>query len=242
MWDKLSGIFKHKNVESDDFIKRIRSLVIGEGMLKEGNIGLIDFAIKNMPTEGSVLEIGSYGGLSANLIIYLMLKHKKNNSFFTCDAWIYEGYNDHLKDANNNAIDGRKDILRSDYSVYIKNAFINSIKFLSPQNLPFSFHLYSDLFFENWNNHKNDVDIFGRKVQLGGNISFAYIDGGHSYEVAWKDFNNVASNLVKNGFILLDDSADGQNFGSAHMMDTIKKDKKYKVIAKNPNYLIQKIA
>jgi hypothetical protein len=242
MWDKLLKTSKVKDLESDDFIKRIRSLVIGEGMLKEGNISLMDYAIKNLPEQGSVLEIGSYGGLSTNLMIYLMRKHKKNNSFFTCDAWIYEGYNDHLQNTDNIAIDGRKDVLRSDYSVYLKNAFINSAKFLSPQNLPFSFHQYSDLFFENWNNHKNDIDIFGRKVQLGGNISFAYIDGGHSYEVAWKDFNNVASNLVKNGFILLDDSADGQNFGSANMMDTIKKDKKYKVIAKNPNYLIQKIA
>ena len=241
MWKKLLNTTGVKNIESDDFIKRIRSLVIGEGMLKEGNISLMDYAIKNLPEEGSVLEIGSYGGLSANLIIYLMQKHQKSNSFFTCDAWIYEGYKDHLQDGNDAYIDGRKDILRADYSVYLKNAFIHSVKFLSPQNLPFSFHMYSDLFFENWNNHNNDVDIFGRQVSLGGNFGFAYIDGGHSYEIAWKDFNHVAAHLVKHGFILLDDSADGQYFGSARMMDDIKKDKRFKVVAKNPNYLIQKV-
>ncbi len=241
MWDKLSGIFKNNNVESDDFIKRIRSLVIGEGMLNEGNIGLIDFAIKNMPTEGNVLEIGSYGGLSANLIIHLMRKHHKNNSFFTCDAWIYEGYKDDLQKMTHSHIDGRDDILRSEYSVYMKNAFINSIRFLSPQNLPFSFHQYSNSFFDSWNENKSEVDIFGRTVSLGGHFSFAYLDGGHSYEVAWKDFNNIASHLLPNGFVLLDDSADGQNFGSAKMIAQIKKDKRFKVIAKNPNYLIQKI-
>jgi Methyltransferase domain len=241
MWDKLSGIFKDKQVESDDFIKRIRSLVIGEGMLKEGNIGLIDFAIKNMPTEGCVLEIGSYGGLSTNLIIHLMRKHQKNNSFYTCDAWIYEGYKDTLQKVTNSYIDGRKDIERTEYSVYMKNAFINSTRFLSPQNLPFSFHQYSNSFFDSWNENKSELDIFGRTVSLGGHISFAYIDGGHSYEVAWKDFNNIASHLLPNGYVLLDDSADGQNFGSAQIISQIKKDSRFKVIAKNPNYLIQKI-
>lgn len=241
MLDKFKRIFRDKYIESDDFIKRIRSLVIGEGMLKEGNIGLIDFALKNMPDEGNVLEIGSYGGLSTNLIIHLMRKYQLEHLFYTCDAWIYEGYKDYLQDITSLCIDGRDDVLRTEYSTYLKNAFINSTRFLSSQNLPYSFHLYSDSFFESWNNNKIELDIFGRSVALGGSISFAYIDGGHSYEVAWKDFNNVVANLVKNGFILLDDSADGQNFGSAEIIAKIKKDNRFKVIAKNPNYLIQKL-
>jgi hypothetical protein len=241
MWKKLLGLSDDNPTASDDFIKRIRSLVIGEGMLKEGNIGLMDYAIKNMPADGSVIEIGSYGGLSTNLIIHLMQKNNRNNLFFNCDAWLYEGYKDHLQAIAETHIDGRTDISRSDYAVYIKNAFINATKFLSAHNLPHSFHMYSDVFFENWNNNKTDTDIFGRTVALGGKISFAYIDGGHSYEVAWKDFNNIDANLIENGFILLDDSADGQYFGSAKMMADIKNDKRYKVIAKNPNYLIQKI-
>lgn len=61
MWHKLLRLFRSKKTASDDFIKRIRSLVIGEGMLQEGNINLIEYAIKNMPHEGSVVEIGSYG-------------------------------------------------------------------------------------------------------------------------------------------------------------------------------------
>jgi Methyltransferase domain len=241
MLNHLTNILKRPKIEPDDFIRRIRSLVIGEGMLNEGNIGLMDFAIKNIPSEGSVLEIGSYGGLSTNLIIHLMRKHQKDNPFFTCDAWVYEGYKDHLQETTEIYIDGRDDVLRSDYSMYLKNAFINALRLLSPQKLPFSFHLYSDAFFDHWNQHQSAVDIFGRSVTLGGDICFAYIDGGHSYEVAYKDFNNVAAHLTKKGFVLLDDSADGQNFGSSRMMAAIKKDKRVRVVAKNPNYLIQKI-
>ena len=162
-------------------------------------------------------------------------------SLFTCDAWIYEGYKDHLQSDADTHIDGRPDISRFDYSNYLKNAYIKATKFLSPHNLPYTFHMYSDQFFENWKNRSTASDIFGRPVTLGGSISFAYIDGGHSYEVAWKDFNNTASYLVQKGFILLDDSADGQNFGSSQMMNEIKKDKRFKVVFKNPNYLIQKV-
>ena len=240
--NKLQKIFKAQRKQPDDFIRRIRSLVIGEGMLKEGNISLMDYAIKNMPLEGTVLEVGSYGGLSTNLIIHLMGKHNKSNSFFTCDAWIYEGYKDHLQDKADAYIDGKTDVLRTDYAVYMKNAFINSTTFLSSKNLPFSFHMLSHLFFQHWNNRTTQTDIFGRKVELGGNICFAYIDGGHSYEVAWEDFTNVATHLIQGGFVLLDDSADEDNFGSAQMMANIKRDNRFKVIAKNPNYLIQKVA
>ncbi len=240
MWNKIRNAFTGKNSEQDDFIKRIRSLVIGEGMLNNGNISLLDYAITHLPKEGCVLEIGSYGGLSSNLIIYLLRKHNKSNPFFTCDAWIYEGFNDHLKASADANIDGRTDVSRADYSLYMKNAFMNSVRFLHPQHLPFSFHMTSALFMDNWNGGENQTDIFERSVPLGGGISLAYIDGGHSYEVAWNDFLQVSSHLVVGGFILLDDSADGQNFGSAQMMAQIKKDGRFRVIAKNPNYLVQK--
>ncbi len=237
----LNRIFKSKNkFISDDYIKRLRSLVIGEGMLLDGNIELLDLAIKNIPQEGSVVEIGSYGGLSSNLIIYLMKKYNKDNNFFTCDAWVYEGYKDYLGSISKH-IDGRDDISRADYSIYLKNAFINTIKFLNPTRLPYSFHLTSNLFFEKWMNGETETTVFDSTVKLGGKISFAYIDGDHSLEGALNDFQNVVNHLVKGGYILLDDSADHLNFGSAKMMSDIKNDKRFKVVAKNPNYLIQKI-
>lgn len=232
--------FKQSSSIDDDFIKRLKSLVIGEGMLHEGNIHLINHAIQSMPANGAVIEIGSYGGLSTNLIAYLLTKYKKDNPFFNCDAWVYEGYHDH-KGLITNTIDGRDDVLRTNYSVYMKQAFINATQFLNPQNLPHSFHLYSDVFFEKWAAQEIMVDLFGRSITLGGAISFAYIDGGHSYEIAWRDFMNISQFLLKNGYILLDDSADYMNFGSAKMIADIKKDKRFRIVDKKPNYLIQKI-
>lgn len=234
-------IYKNTSKEQDYFIKRLRSLVIGEGMLNAGNIELIEYAIQNMPAKGSVIEIGSYGGLSTNLIAYLLKKHNRNNVFFNCDAWIYEGYDDY-KGEQELSIDGRHDILRSTYSNYMKTAFINSTIFLSADRLPHSFHMRSAEFFQKWNTNQLQTDLFGNESQLGGPVSFAYIDGGHSFEVAWADFTNVVNNMPINGFILLDDSADHLNFGSAKMIRDIKKDNRFKIVDKNPNYLIQKIS
>jgi hypothetical protein len=236
----LKIVKPNRKIESDNFIKRIRSLVIGEGMLQGGNIPLMEYAIKNMPDVGNVLEIGSYGGLSTNLIIYLMQKHHKKNKIFNCDAWIYEGFDDNSKD-NLLFIDGRKDVLRVDYSNYMKTAFLNATKFLSKNSLPHSFHMNSDLFFNKWNNKNVEIDLFGAEVTLGGKISFAYIDGGHSFEVALNDFNNVAENMEVNGFVLLDDSSSHLNFGSAQMIDIIKKDSRFVVVASHPNYMFKKV-
>ncbi len=238
MINKLLSIIKpQKQINSDNFIRRLRSLVIGEGMLHEGNIPLMEFAIKHMPENGSVVEIGSYGGLSTNLIIYLLQKNLKNYKVFNCDAWIYEGFND-----NNLFIDGRNDISRENYSLYMKTAFINATKFLSEKSLPHSFHLKSDEFFDKWNNQKLETDLFGNQVKLGGQISFAYIDGGHSFEVAMNDFINVAENMLIGGFVLLDDSSAHLNFGSAQIVNNIKKDPRFVVIAKEPNFLFKKVS
>lgn len=236
----LNKLFTKSNDIEDDFIKRLRYLVIGEGMLCAGNIKLMDFAIKNMPNEGCVLEIGSYGGLSTNLMAYLIKKHQKDNLLFNCDAWLYEGFHDH-KGTIDKTIDGRKDISREAYSVYMKQSYMNATLFLNGNKLPHSFNMFSHDFFEKWDNKESLVDLFGNTVTLGSSISFAYIDGGHSYEVAWEDFTNVSKHLIVGGYILLDDSADSMSFGSAKMMSEIKKDKTFKIIDKAPNYLIQKI-
>ena len=237
----LLNRLKPNNNINDPFINRLRSLVIGEGMLKPGNIVLMEHAIKHMPNHGSVIEIGSYGGLSANLLVYLLTKHQKAHLLYTCDAWIYEGYTDHKDCVTQTHIDGRPDVLRSDYSAYMKRAFIQSTQLLSAHNLPFAFHMHSHTFFDSWKNNKTETDVFGRKQPLGGTISFAYIDGGHSYEVAKKDVEQVTQHLALHGFMLLDDSADNEHFGSALLMKELKKDPRFKVIAKNPNYLIQKV-
>jgi hypothetical protein len=61
-----------KIIRDDNFIKRLNSSVIGEGMLHKGNPYLMDYAIKYLPENGIVLEIGVYGGLPTNLILHLL--------------------------------------------------------------------------------------------------------------------------------------------------------------------------
>lgn len=229
-----------KTISDDLYIKRLKSLVIGEGMLHEGNIYLIDFAIKNMPKNGVVVEIGSYGGLSTSLILHLLKKYSRTESMLNCDPWIYEGYNDHL-DGNTITIDGREDVSRIDYSEYLKNAFLQNMKFLNNERLPRSFQLTSDDFFNKYDKQLVEVDLFGEQVKLGELISFAYIDGNHALEFVKRDFINVDKHLIKSGYILFDDSHDDLTFGSAVFMEEMKKNKNYELVQKNPNYLFKKV-
>ncbi len=232
---------KVKEIPEDIFIKRLRSLVIGEGMLHDGNIYLMNYALKNMPANGVVVEIGSYGGLSTNLMLHLLKKNDRAEKLINCDPWMYEGFADRFG-TKSDTIDGRKDISREDYSTYMKSNFINSIQFLHKDNLPYSFQLTSDEFFIEYDKKTTAKDIFNQTIQLGTEISFAYIDGNHDYEYVKRDFENVDKHLMNAGFILFDDSMDDSPFGSTVFMKEMKAHKNYRLIDKNPNYLFQKLA
>ena len=222
----------------DGFIKQLRSLMVGEGMLHVGNPYLIDFALKNMPDKGCVVEIGSYGGLSTSLILYLLKKNNRSQKLFNCDPWIYGGVKDNYADSD--MIDGRDDITCAQFSDYMKSNFIQSMHFLNSGNLPHSFQLTSDQFFEEYDRQATLTDLFGRSIQLGDAISFAYIDGNHGYDFAKRDFENVDKHLSKSGYILFDDSMDGLHFGSVAFMKEMKQNEHYLLVKKNPNYLFQK--
>lgn len=228
-----------RRLPEDDFMKRLPSLLIGQGMLHPGNPWLFDYAVKNMPANGSVVEIGSYGGLSANLLIHLMQQHQRTESFFTCDPWIYEGYHDHKGNVSEH-IDGSNTVTRSIYSAYMQDAFIRATQFLHSDRLPHSIHCTSDVFFRHWKKNESVTDVFGRTVTTGGKISFAYIDGDHSYEAARTDFENCAAQLLPGGFILLDDSASSDAFGSAKLANELRTHPDFEVVFTNPNYLLRK--
>lgn len=232
--------YRTKTIPKDDFMKRLPSSVIGQGMLHEGNLHLINHAIKNMPDEGYVMEIGVYGGFSTNLILHLLKKHHRPHQIVGCDAWIYEGFHDH-REVTNLHIDGRKDVERTAFMDYIKNAYINSLRLLSPERLPYTCHLKSDEFFHKWNTQTRLTDVFERSFHLNQKISFCYIDGDHSYEQTKADFENVSKFILPNGFILIDDSADYMSFGSARFINDLKKRNDYRIVDCNPNYLVQKI-
>jgi len=233
-------LFQEKKVH-DDFIARLHCSIVGGSMMPLGNIFALDYAIRNLPKEGSVVEIGSFGGMSANIICYLLRKYQQNAPFFTCDPWIYEGFYDETQKDNLSYmkyIDGSQSIERQEYTKFIQQNFISAAHFFSASNLPHSFELTSDTFFDYWNQNLSLTDIFGNSSQLGGKIAFAYIDGDHSYAQAKRDFQNVYQNLQEGGFVLLDDSADFQSFGSAKLAKEISKMyPDMRCVLKNPHYL-----
>ena len=192
-----------------------------------------------MPKNGVVIEIGSYGGLSTNLMLYLLMKNGRVEKLINCDPWMYEGYTDR-HGIKSKTIDGRTDISRDDYSAYMKSNFLNSVQFLNKDNLPHSFQLTSDEFFKVYDKKIKAEDIFNQTIQLGKSISFAYIDGNHAYQYIKRDFENVDKYLMSSGFVLFDDSQDSSQFGSALFMREMKQNTNYQLIEKNPNYLFQK--
>jgi predicted O-methyltransferase YrrM len=137
-------------------------------------------------------------------------------------------------------VDGRPDLLRSDYMRYIRDAYISATRLLSADRLPYSIQSTSAAFFDRWERNEEVNDVFGRTVKLGGPISFAYIDGDHHLEVAQNDFNSVAKRLLPGGLVLLDDSAKGLPYGSSAMMGVLTAREDFEVVGRNPNYLLRK--
>lgn len=205
------------------------------GMLHKGNLFCMDYAIKNLPTTNPIIEIGSFCGLSTNVISYLLRHYNLSNKFFNCDKWVFEGTE------TGGIIPQSIDVSFEDYNDFVKASYIRNINFFSNSNKPFTIEEYSDDFFSLWEQNILVKDIFNRNVKLGGNISFCYIDGNHSYDYVKRDFENTDRFLDIGGFILFDDSDDTNPFGLLKLMKEVKRMKNYRLIIKNPNYLFQKI-
>jgi len=203
------------------------------GILERGNLYCFDHAIKNLPSDNPVVEIGSFCGLSTNIITYYLMKYHKGNKVITSDKWAFEG-------AERGGTLGDSTVLHSDYRRYVKESFIRNIKMFSSHNLPYAVEEVSDEFFKLWDSKSTYVDVLGREIKLGGEISFCYIDGNHTYEFARRDFLNTDQYLEKGGFILFDDSSDHSPFGCKDLMKEITKDDHYELVIKNPNYLFRK--
>ncbi len=233
MLTKLRNILTNKKIihSPETYIEWLS--FANAGMLNKGNVYCFGYAIKNMPTINPVFEIGSFCGLSANVISYFLNKHNKPNKLITCDKWIFEG-----TDSNDGIGNG---INFPEYSLFVKESFKRNVQFFGHGNLPYTIELFSDDFFSIWKDELSVKDIFGRDIQLGGNISFAYVDGNHSYDYCKRDFENVDRYLDTGGFILFDDSSDGSSFESALFMKEVLKNRRYELVIKNPNYLFKKI-
>ncbi len=205
------------------------------GMLSVGNIDAIAYALKNISSKAAILEIGAFCGLSSNLITFLKADFGLDNPFFSCDPWDYTSNRDGEFFSEN------LDIRWDDFERFLFDSYKQRVGFFSKNYLPHTFRDFSENLFENWAVNNTVEDIFGREVELGGPLSFVYIDGDHSYDGARRDFENTDKYLEKGGFILFDDSGDGGNWEPNRVARHAIKNGAYNLISKNPNYLIQKI-
>ncbi len=203
------------------------------GMINKGNIYAMQYAIERISSQNPIIEIGSFCGLSTNIMSYLLSLNNRNNKIVTCDRWIFE--------TSSEGYIGKSNILHSDYRDFVRSNFIRNIDFFSTENKPYTIEAISDHFFELWRDRAIVKDIISREIQLGGSISFCYVDGNHTYEFAKRDFENVDYFLEVGGYILFDDSYDMNPFQLSKLMKDICKNKRYKLIMKNPNYLFIKL-
>lgn len=196
-------------------IDAIRNAV--PGMLVAGNVECFEYAIKNLPSSNPILEIGSFAGLSACVMSYLLQKYGKPNRIWCVDPWQWEGMTE-----EDDILPGMSHVR---YMIHIRNMWLLSTNYFCKKP-PSRQDSTSDEFF---NTHTRCP------------LSFAYIDGDHRYEQAKRDFLNVDKWLEKGGFILFDDTEQGAPFGCAKLMPEVKATGRYELILRNPNYLWKKI-
>jgi hypothetical protein len=218
---------------SDEYINWLTHA--NAGMLLRGNIYSMRCAIESLPSESPVVEIGSFCGLSTNVMSYLLSVQGKKNKLISCDKWLFEG-------AENGENLGDSQISHHHYREFVKSTFMRNVEFFSTNNKPYAIERTSDEFFALWGKGEMTCDVFGRNISLGGKICFCYIDGNHTYEFVKRDFDNVDQYLELGGFVLFDDSSDRDPFGLTRLMNEIRRNQNYKLVMKNPNYLFKKIA
>ena len=223
------GRARHVDI-TDDYVRWLQSINVG--YLHYGNLYSFNYAIQRLPSDAPILEIGSYCGLSTNLLTYYKRKNGAKNPMFTCDRWEFE-------DSSHVIVPGT-DIPMEQYRAFVKASYLHNVVMFSGTDLPHTIEAFSDEFFLEWSNRSAVNDVFGRTAGLGGPISFAYIDGNHTYEFVKRDFENCDRFLERGGFVLFDDSSDGGNLGSTRAAREAGSSLRYEVVAKNPNYLLRK--
>jgi hypothetical protein len=215
----------------DEFMRWLR--YANAGMLDPGNAWSMDYAIRHLASDHPLVEIGSFAGLSTNVICHLLRRHGRRNAFFTCDNWDVTGRND------DGRIDGGE-LTFEEYAAYVRESFVRNVEFFSSRNRPFTIEAASEEFLERWRRNEDATDVFGRSVRLGGPISFCYVDAIHSCEAVRKEFDSIDPHLDRGGFVLFDDSADGSPFGLNRLMREIAGSGSYELVRQNPNFLFRK--
>jgi hypothetical protein len=212
---------------SDEYVNWLVFAV--PGMQNRGNLYCFDYAVRNLPSDNPLIEIGTFCGLSTCLLAYYKRRHGRRNRLVTCDRWVFEG-------AEKDTAPGGSAFYRQ----FVKESYLRNIRAFCADDLPFTVEEFSDDFFRLWRVGTEARDVTGRALGLGGPISFAFIDGHHGYEFAKRDFENVDEFLEPGGFILFDDSGDGSGWEVCDVVQEVAASERYELVIKNPNYFFRK--
>lgn len=224
---------------SDEFIEHL--CWVNPGFLHRGNVQAISHGIKNMPSQTAIIEVGVFCGLSTNVIAYFRKQHNREDAqIFNTDIWELYGYDPEQQV-------GTTEITKRQYRDHLIATYRSNVDFFSKTKNISTFEMHSDVFFDSWGKALTVADLRGQRVQLGGPIGFAYIDGSHLYKQAKADFLNVKDKLANGAFILFDDSADDVYIPNdcevSVLMKEISRDyaHEFELVFKNPNYLFRKL-
>ena len=212
---------------SDHVTNHLRYAIAG--MLHPGNLHCFDWAIRHRPSDAPMLEIGSFCGLSTNVLVYYLCRLRSPQRLFTCDPWTFE-----------RAMRGDAPVSRADYAGFVKRSFVHGIETFSRARRPHSVEATSDAFFASWAARETIEDLFGRAVQLGGPLAFVYVDGNHDREHVLRDWQHADRFLEPGGFLLFDDSWDGAGWGACTVMPDVLASGRYELVCRNPNYFFRK--
>jgi hypothetical protein len=140
-------------------------------MLDNGNLYLIDTTSKLLPSAPPILEIGSFCGLSTNVLTHFKRKCGLKSRLVSCDKWEFEN------DNKDDPYLGASLILLSDYKAFVRESYIRNTPACSAAMTPFRMEATYNEFFAGWREKKEVRDVLGQAMKLGGPISRSYIDG-----------------------------------------------------------------
>lgn len=226
-------LFPYKMV-ANEYYDALYVSMNGATLFVPENIYCIDYAVRNLPTDDPVIEIGSFTGMSTCMLSHYLAKYNCGNVLFNADRWEFE-------EKEKNYYSRVLNVSPEEMKDYIRNSFVRNVRHFSRNRLPHTIELFSDEFFSQWLQKNTLLNIWEQPVTLGGPVSFAYLDGNHQYDFVKRDFENVHRQLVKGGFIFFDDSAPHINSGMRDLVKEVKARRDYEVVVKNPNYLVRRI-
>jgi hypothetical protein len=216
---------------TDEYVRWLCS--VQGGWLTPGNVRAFDRAVREMPDGGAIVEIGSFLGLSTNILVYLAIKHQRRHPVYSCDPWCFE--------AAEEPIGGFFDAGSPAFRDYARQVFVLNASTFCGERKPFTVEARSDRFLELWARSADAEDVFGRTVRLGGPVSFAYVDGAHAYDVVRADVAALDPQLMPGGFLFLDDSAEGAGFqGVTRVARETQRNPAYELVFESPNHLFRK--